>query len=246
MFSRSGGGVPRFMQRLRALVSSGTKEERLVSLRQEMEAAEREFQDAQRRLEELTDADEMMDLMDDLLLKYGDGESIRQARESRAQLWAIQAEGEAVAAIHRESNGDCQLETRRFQDFLAVHPGSCLAHLYLGAALERCGDLEGSLATFRKLTTIGNSAEERQMGSLVLGQALHRHGESAAAATELREGIERDLESFTTTLLHFTLGEVLLELGDGVGARTAWEEVIRRDQGEVITAEAKQRLEGLV
>ena len=239
------GLVGRFRDRVQGWkqLTLAQRQERLRALDEERQRFKRESDAVLQQIEH-EDPLTAIDAVHELFAKFGDGEPDNSWIETRAQIQRMQEESDALQRMRADAVGDNVRAASAYRAYLRDHPESSLAYLYLAGALEQLGDLEGALAAHREIVRLLSGQPSFLIfARCQVGRVLLAKGETAAAIAELRDIVDTSAAEEDLSLIYLQLGNALNADGDRSGARSAWEEALKRDSVDAVSKEAREMLQ---
>lgn len=234
----------RVVFRVQEVFASPRKRERLRKLREKMAAIEADKREVLHRLKNEPGFGSL-EFTTLFLERHGDDAETRASlEESRGQLLAMRQVSDELQSIHRQAEGNWEKAAADYRAYLKQHPDARLAYSYLGGALQRTGDFDGSLAAYREALELDNTGPLAAGTRISIGEVLREKGDWAGATAEFYSVINDDAKRSQVfkSLAYYSLGITLAETGDHSGAQKAWKQAIKWDTTKAIAPKAREKI----
>ncbi len=129
-------------------------------------------------------------------------------------------------------HGETQQAIETLGKVITLMPDYAEGHSLLAQALTKLGDLEGSIAEFKRAVALDPKLYSAQLG---LGEALRSNGQLVDAGNGFREAVRLRPDSAEA---YYDLGSALSALGDKNGAAAAFQKVLELDPGNAAAQES--------
>ena len=230
----------------RCLELLGPKEQRLRlrQLREKMDAINRD-RDAVMSQMQSGDVFGGLEAIEESLGHHATPEDRAGLQETARQVRAIRQESETLRNVARRAGEDRELAVAGYRDYVREHPDSHAGFSYLGGALRRAGDLDGSLGAYQEAILLaGSDSIPGNSARLQLGMVLQEKGDIEAGIAEF----QRIIDNATPTteayvcLAFLSMGSALNEMGRRSEARAAWKQAIKWDRTKIAAKQAREML----
>ena len=234
----------RVVFRVQEVFASPRKREKLRKFQEKMSAIEADKKEVLHRLRNEPGFGSL-EATSLFLERHKDDAEIRASvEESRDQLQAMRQTSDELRSIHRKAEGNWQQAAADYRIYLDQHPDTRLAYSCLGGALQRAGDLNGSLAAYREALRLDKNGPLAASTRISIGEVLREKGDWEGATAEFHSVINGNAKEHRVfkSLAYYSLGVTLAEAGDPTGAKAAWRQAIKWDTTKTIAPKAREKI----
>jgi len=234
----------RIVFRVQEVFASPRRRERFRQFREKISAIETDKREVLHRLKNESGFGSL-EATNLFLERHGDDAETRASlEESRDRLQAMRQVSDELQSIHRKAEGNWEKAASDYRAYLEQHPDTRLAYSYLGAALQRAGDLNGSIVAFQEALRLSQDGPLAASTRIRIGDVLREKGDWEGAAAGFYSVINdnaKELGSFKG-LAYYSLGVTLEEAGDRTGAKAAWKQAIKWNRTQKIAPKAREKI----